>query len=402
MIPAHSALWDQLTGPQQCDMRQVARAFAADTGSDGAVIQISDGMALTVLGAWPGDEHAEARLVVPVGNGVTGLVARNGHAMRLGADSPRGILLRRLLGIEDGGEVARLCIPTRGVGGRILGVVGLHRSVERPYTDEETTALEPYADLLGLRMQVGELSTLVDVHRNDRDRLMVEAVSAQEAERRRIASDLHDGVATALASMSFHLSAAELSMSDAADGAADSEALAQAKAQIETARRLADLAYGQTRAAITGLHSLVLDDLGLVAAVESWIEMVHGARVVLVADPAEEFEGVAEHLSATLFRMIQESVSNATRHAQATTVTVRLERRGALVVLRVSDDGVGFDVRQAPARRDRDSSEGHYGLSSLAERAALVGATLRIDSAPGQGTTVIVELPLIEAPPPTG
>src|SRR5690606_22425281 len=87
----------------------------------------------------------------------------------------------------------------------------------------------------------------------------------QEDERRRIAFDLHDGVTTVLASMAFHLNAADLAVRDLPHAQA-------ARAQIAAAQQLADLAYHQTRSAISGLHSLVLDDLGLVAALESLIQ----------------------------------------------------------------------------------------------------------------------------------
>ena len=405
-----SPLWQMLATPVAFDLGALARAFAEQTRSTGAVIQLSDGTQLTVGGAYPPDPAAQAALVVTVGQGVTGLVARNGHGMRLGADAPRNPIHRHLLGLDDGGAVARLCVPARGLGGQILGVVGVHRSVDEPYTDDDLTGLQPCADLLGLRLQVMDLRNAVDAHRDDRDRLIAQAISAQEPERRRIASDLHDGVTTALASMSFHLNAAELSLTAAeaecATSRADGTRLAQALSQIGVARTLADRAYTQTRAAITGLHSLVLDDLGLVAALESLAETVPDAVMETVCDPAEEFADLPDHAAAALFRIAQESTSNAIRHGHASLVTVSLRRVGEDVVLGISDDGVGFDVRQDPTDRAAaraDGTEGaHFGLSSIAERCALVGASLRIESMPGHGTTVIVELPVVHAPEPTG
>jgi signal transduction histidine kinase len=251
----------------------------------------------------------------------------------------------------------------------------------------------------------------VDEHRSDRDRLIAQAISAQENERRRIAFDLHDGVTTALASMSFHLSAAELSLSAHSHGRELSGDLGQAQVQIASARRLADLAYNQTRAAITGLHSLVLDDLGLVAAIESLAQTVPEIEVEFLADDASLFADVPDHAAAALFRIAQESIGNAVKHAKAERVVVSLRRVGDAVVLGTADDGVGFDLRdQLEGRtglggrssdREDGSQAGHYGLSSIAERAALIGASLRIETMPGRGTTVIVELPLpgVDSPP---
>lgn len=405
-----SPLWQLLASPVAVDLGALAKAFAEQTRSSGAVIQLSDGKTLTVGGVFPPDPAAQAALLVAVGQGVTGLVARNGHGMRLGSDAPRNPVHRHLLGLDDGGSVARLCVPARGLGGQILGVVGVHRSVDEPYTDEDLTGLQPCADLLGLRLQVMDLRTAVDAHRDDRDRLIAQAISAQESERRRIASDLHDGVTTALASMSFHLNAADLSLAAAEAECAtprpDGTRLAQARSQIGVARTLADRAYTQTRAAITGLHSLVLDDLGLVAALESLAETAPDAVMEAVCDPAESFTDLPDHAAAALFRIAQESTSNAIRHGHASIVTVTLRRVGDDVVLGISDDGVGFDVRQSPTDRTAaraDGTEGaHFGLSSIAERCALLGASLRIDSMPGRGTTVIVSLPVVHSPEPTG
>ena len=404
-----SELWQMLATPVAFDLEALAQAFAEETRSAGAVIQLSDGAQLTVGGLYPPDPAAQAALVVMIGQGVTGLVARNGHGMRLGADRPRSPVHRHVLGLDQGGSVARLCVPARGLGGQILGVVGVHRSVDDPYTDAELTSLQPCADLLGLRLQVMGLRDAVDAHRDDRDRLIAQAISAQEAERRRIASDLHDGVTTAIASMSFHLNAAELSI-EAAEAQRDESShdttLAQARSQIGVARALADRAYTQTRAAITGLHSLVLDDLGLVAALESLAETAPEAVMETVCDAQEEFDDLPDHAAAALFRIAQESTSNAIRHGHASRVTVSLRRVGGGVVLGISDDGVGFDVRPDPTGRAAARAAGtegaHFGLSSIAERCALVGASLRIESMPGQGTTVIVDLPVVLAPDTTG
>ena len=404
-----SQLWQMLATPVALDLGALAQAFAEQTRSTGAVIQLSDGAQLTVGGLYPPDPAAQAALVVLIGQGVTGLVARNGHGMRLGADRPRSPVHRHVLGLDHGGSVARLCVPARGLGGQILGVVGVHRGVDDPYTDAELTSLQPCADLLGLRLQVMGLRDAVDAHRDDRDRLIAQAISAQEAERRRIASDLHDGVTTAIASMSFHLNAAELSIEAAealCDEASEGARLAQARSQIGVARTLADRAYTQTRAAITGLHSLVLDDLGLVAALESLAETAPEAVMDTVCDPPEEFADLPDHAAAALFRIAQESTSNAIRHGHASRVTVSLRRVGGGVVLGISDDGVGFDVRPDPTGRAAARAAGtegaHFGLSSIAERCALVGASLRIESMPGRGTTVIVDLPVVDAPDTTG
>ena len=390
--------------PQEVDLAQVCRAFAECADAAGAIVFGSDGEELTVAAAFPGDRRAQAALSLPVGFGVTGLVARNGQPVLLDDDSPRNPAYRALLRLGPSGHVARMCLPARGGDGSTSGVVAVHREPERPFSRDDLDRLQPWVDLLGLWLQNRQLLAAVHDHRSDRDQLIAQAISAQEAERRRIAFDLHDGVTTALASMSFHLSAAELTLSEPESEAGDPTA--RARAEIAAATALANLAYAQTRAAISGLHSLVLDDLGLVAALESLTQTAPQLDVEFRADPAEAFSDVPDHCAAALYRIAQEALSNTVRHARASRAVLSLRRVSDLVVLGVTDDGVGFDLKQKQDERavidEPAGVAGHFGLSSIAERCALVGASLRIESMPGHGTAVIVELPLSSSAPETG
>jgi signal transduction histidine kinase len=371
--------------------------------ADGVLLFASDGQELTVADIWPPDPAA-ATLSMPVGFGVTGLVARNGTPVVLESDSPRNALHRQLLGLEPRQTVARMCLPLRGLEDRIVGVLAAHRSPRFPFGPDDLALAAPYAAALGLRLHAEQLWLAVNRHRTERDRLINQAISAQEAERRRIAFDLHDGVTTALASMSFHLSAADLIVSelaarDLADGAPPEKELERARAELVSARELADLAYHQTRAAISGLHSLVLDDLGLVAAMESLVQMAAsgegGPSIDLLVDPAATLDDIPDHAAAALYRIAQEALANAVRHAEAERVVLSLRRVGDSIVLGCADDGKGFDPAERRTARagDADGAQ-HFGLSSIAERCALIEASLRIESVPEQGTTLLVELPL--------
>lgn len=370
--------------------------------ADGVLLFACDGRELTVAEIWPTRPGA-AELTLPVGFGVTGLVARNGAAVLLESDSPRNPLHRRLLGLESGQTVARMCMPLRGLGERIVGVLAAHRRPGTPFDDDDLAAAAPYAAMLGLRLHAEELWRTVHRHRTERDRLIEQAISAQEAERRRIAFDLHDGVTTAIASMSFHLSAADLSMSglameEPAVEPGTAEALGRARAELASARELADLAYHQTRVAISGLHSLVLDDLGLVAALESLVQTAtagDGPAIDLVVDPGVALDTVPDHAAAALYRIAQEALGNAVRHAKAGRIVLSLRRVGDSVVLGCADDGKGFDPAERHAARAGGADRvQHFGLSSIAERCALIEASLRIESKPERGTTLLVELPV--------
>ncbi|WP_238164035.1 GAF domain-containing sensor histidine kinase [Kribbella pittospori] len=374
-----------------------AAELASLLRADGVLLLASDGRELTVADLWPPHPSA-GTLSMPVGFGVTGQVARNGTPVVLASDSPRNALHRQLLQLEPRQTVARLILPLRGLEDRIVGVLAAHRSPRLPFGPDDLVLAEPYAAVLGLRLHAEQLWLAVNRHRTERDRLIKQAISAQEAERRRIAFDLHDGVTTALASMAFHLSAADLTVSELKAGIPAKQELERARAELVSARELADLAYHQTRAAISGLHSLVLDDLGLVAAMESLVQTAASGEespsIDLLVDPSAALDVIPDHVAAALYRIAQEALANAVKHAEADRVVLSLRRVGDSIVFGCADDGKGFDPaeRRTARARDVDGAQ-HFGLSSIAERCALIEASLRIESVPDRGTTVLVELP---------
>ncbi len=367
----------------------------------GVLLFVLEDQNLTVADIWPAHPDAD-RVSLPIGFGVAGLVARNGKPVRLQSDSPRTELLRKVMGLETSHQaVARMCLPLLGLEDRLVGVLAAHRSPHRPFSEADMAAAERFGPVLGLRLHARQLWRAVHRHRTERDQLIRQAVSAQEAERRRIAFDLHDGVTTALASMSFHLSAADLTVSELASRADSddrAQSLERARAELVNARQLADLAYNQTRAAISGLHSLVLDDLGLVAAIESLVQTAtrddeDGPSIEVHVDPAVVTEDIPDHAAAALYRIAQETLANAVKHADAQRIVMSLRRVDDSIVFGCTDDGKGFDPQEARTARAADEVQ-HFGLSSIAERCAIIEASLRVESVPGRGTTILVDLPL--------
>lgn len=388
-----SELHNLLLGSADLDLSAVAGFLTEALDADGTLVLLidRDGRQLVVGATHPPGGDAEAALRIPVGFGVTGLVALNGHAVTLVDDSPRNTAHRRLLGLTPGQTVSRICVPTHGLAGTILGVMSVYRGNTAPFSGEDLRHAQRYADLVGLRLHAQGLQGDVEEHQSQRDRLIVQAISAQEAERRQIAGDLHDGVTQALASLAFHLSAADVGLSAVDDlDASSTEALIQ----VQEARRLARLAYDETRAAVSGLHSMLLEDLGLFAALESLSQTVPQLVIEFRADPVEHLGDVPDHCAAVLYRIAQEAINNIVKHAEARHAVLSLRRVGPAIVLGVTDDGVGFD---AAAVRSSDANEPrgeHFGLASIAERCALIGATLRIDSVASRGTALFIEVPV--------
>lgn len=390
---------DLLLAPGDLDLPAVARLFTSTFDADGSIVFVVDvvGRDLYVGAADPPGGAAEKALRIPVGYGVAGLVAQNAHAVILVCDSPRNSVHRQLMGIGPDQGVSRMCFPARGLGSTTVAVVSVHRHRPVPFSDAELVRAQRIADLVGLRLHAQGLLGAAREHQSQRDRLIAQAISAQEAERRRIAGDLHDSVTQTVASLAFHLSAAEVGLGAPEEDRSVDDALAQ----ILEAHRLAVLVYDETRAAISGLHSLILDDLGLVAALESLTQRVPQLDIEFRGESAERIGDVPEHCAAVLYRIAQEMINNAVKHAEAQRAVLSLRRVGGEVVLSITDDGIGFDLSSVRSIEAESPGE-HYGLSSIAERCALIGARLRIDSVEGRGTAVIVELPLEQNQPLLG
>ena len=211
----------------------------------------------------------------------------------------------------------------------------------------------------------------------EREALLRRAVEASADERRRIAAELHDGVVQDLAGISYSLSAA-----------------AQAEPSATTRGTLAAAAAG-TRGAMRRLRSLLVEihppnlrASGLEAALDDAAARLraHGVDVVLDLGPGIELSDEDERL---VYRAAAESLRNVERHARATHVAVALRSTAAGVELQVADDGVGSTAEE----RRRRAENGHVGLSLLEELASSSGGALALRSAPGDGTTVTLELP---------
>ena len=156
---------------------------------------------------------------------------------------------------------------------------------------------------------------------------------------------------------------------------------------VEDMSGLLDQMFKVTRQVVTSLRPAALD-AGLVAALE-WLAQDVGQRAGLPCRVEAGGQDLAlpEALSAVVFRLVQESLTNAARHAQATQVTITLRHLGGVLHLRVQDNGRGFDAQASCGQTSG------YGLLSMRERVLSLGGVMRIDSAIGRGTTVVIEVP---------
>ena len=199
------------------------------------------------------------------------------------------------------------------------------------------------------------------------------------SERNRLALELHDAVTQKLFSLNLAAESAATLL------ARDAEA---ARTQLERVRALSREALDELRSLILGLRPADLEHDGLEGALRKEVAMVSRVHGIEVRLSARSVPGPDAPRDAQVLRIANEAVHNAVRHAAASHVTVELRGDGhMLLALEVSDDGHGFDPGD-PELRSR-----HLGLTSMEERAAELGGRLAISSAPGDGTTVRLELP---------
>jgi signal transduction histidine kinase len=214
----------------------------------------------------------------------------------------------------------------------------------------------------------------------DLQRLSMKLLTAQEEERRVIARELHDEIGQALTAIKVELAVAQRTI----------EGAGVSTHALDDARSISEGALHAVRDLSRLLHPAMLDDLGLPAAVESYLNGFgkrHGLRVDLLQEGMEQ--RLAPQTETAAFRIVQEALTNIARHARASSCRVYLQRLTGTLLVTVEDDGVGFD----PDSTDRTTPAAGLGLIGIRERVSRLGGTLRLESAPGRGTTLTVELP---------
>lgn len=261
-----------------------------------------------------------------------------------------------------------------------------------PQKSESTPwLLAGYDDALRMPIRKAELTARLQAFLHLREQsqeargLTRQVVLAQEAERKRLSRELHDEIGQALTAVNFNLQAFQHVVSDPAVAAHLQDSLNIIEGTLQQVRDLA-----------LDLHPSILDDLGLVAALQWYIERQAertDLTIELTADPQEV--NLPEDLKTTCFRITQEAFTNILRHARAKTVQVELRQTATSMELVIRDDGIGFDV---VAARKRAAQGASLGLLGMQERVLLLKGQLQIKSARGHGT----EIRAIFPPAPIG
>ncbi len=213
----------------------------------------------------------------------------------------------------------------------------------------------------------------------EKQQIGLKIIEAQEKERKRISREIHDGPAQSLANILIRSEIVDLAFRDG-----DTE---QALTEMKSIRESIRQALREVRRIIYDLRPMALDDLGLFPTIKKHISSISEYNNIDIDLALHGDERRLDpHYEVAVFRIIQEGLQNAIKHAKASRIIVRLEIRDNLIALNIEDDGIGFD----PENINKKDS---YGLIGMKERVDLLDGELTIKSEPNRGTKIVVKLP---------
>jgi signal transduction histidine kinase len=338
---------------------EIGRLFGARAAA--TVRYVDDPGAAEIVGGWERDGRFDAPMGVrlPFQGGAIARVAQTGRAARIDLDTEPPDLQEHMIAAGVSCGVAAPIV----VSGRLWGATSISINGPERFPPNVEARLEKFTSLVAVALANAEAREQLTASR-------ARIVQAGDAERRRLERNLHDGAQQRLVSLALRLRVAESRLAD--DPAAAAGLIAEASDELA-------LGLDELRELARGIHPAILTDHGLTPAVEAL-----AARATLPVDVSGlPPERLSEPIEAAAFYVVSESLTNVAKYASASRAQVDLVRDNGLLVVEVSDDGVG----------GADADKGS-GLRGLSDRVEALGGRLRVSSEPGRGTTVRAELPV--------
>jgi len=265
---------------------------------------------------------------------------------------------------------------------KVVGVVNIGSRTPRVFSEQEVQLLTSLGHQLGIAVENAQLYQELQSKEQMREQLLRRIISAQEDERQRVARELHDVTSQALATLGVGLEVIATPQSD----------VSEREAQMDGIKSLLSATSRDVHRLIYDLRPSLLDDLGLSAAIRSYAHnSLDAAGVEVHVEVAGQEKRLPPEVEIALFRIFQEAIANIARHAHAESAYISLEFKEKSVAVEIEDDGTGFD-------HSHDFTAGAggkgVGLLGMRERAELLDGTIVIDTRPGGGTRVSVEIPV--------
>lgn len=310
---------------------------------------------------------------IPGKRGVLGLALQQAEPV-FASDAQRDPELRYFVAFQDSRSI--LCVPLRA-GFENYGVLVFGSTLPNAFSEEHVELLTAIASQATIALQN---ATLYQNLLEEKERI----IEVEEDARKQLSRDLHDGPTQSVAAIAMRINYIRRLLEREPD---------QVAMELQKVEDLARRTSKEIRHMLFTLRPLVLETQGLVPALRELakkMEETHNQRVIL-----EVQEGVEQYIDtndqSVIFNIVDEAVNNARKHAVAECIWVRLARKEDYLLLEVEDNGVGFDVGEVDANYDQ---RGSLGMINLRERTELLDGTLRIESAEGKGTKIVVIAPI--------
>ena len=353
-----------------------ARTLAAPYSAIWAMLPGHAGLALHEGSGWP----AETSAVIATTQSSLGWAMLQFSPV-LTIDWPRETRLEQPHLLREHGVISSLivCIPGAGCA---FGSLSVDATSRRTFSGEEVLFLQAAAAMLALAIERTQTNQKEQQARERTQQIEQQLVAAAQKqavleERQRLARDLHDAVTQALYGVTLHAEVARRLLA-----AGD---VANATGYLRALQEAAQEALDEMRLLIFELRPPILEQAGLVAALQARLSAVEGRANVETQLTIDGVETLPAAIEQALYRITQEALNNALKHARAKHIVVQLSSTGSRVMLEIADDGIGFDPAIA-------GQNGGMGLCGIEERVRHLGGVLSIQSAPGAGSRLQVEL----------
>lgn len=307
-----------------------------------------------------------------------------GNTPTIVADWPTETRFERPTALRDQGVISSVAVAIPGPA-QPFGSLSVDVTASRMFSDEEIDFLRSVANVLALAIDRFQSDQAITQQVDERTRAFEQQLVAAAhdtavlEERQRLARDLHDSVTQSLYSVTLHAQGARRLLAAGELGLA-ADAL---RGLQETAQEALD----EMRLLLFELRPPILEQVGLIAALQARLNAVEGRANLQTKLIADEVDNLPPAVEQALYRIAQEALNNALKHARAQRIVIQIQQAPGCVVLDISDDGVGFEPAAA-------NTAGGLGLRGIAERVAQLGGRVDVQSAPGKGTQLRVEAKL--------
>jgi len=298
---------------------------------------------------------------------------------------PQSISVNSFMAGGSGNVLGRLrslhLLPLRAKG-EFTGVIALGRNGITHFADEERDLLTAIGNEAAMAI---ENTRLYDNLRYDEEihrELLQRVITAQEDERRRVAIELHDGIVQNIVSALFRLQLCSARLGDASE---------EVRSALSESQEIVNESVIEIRRIIAGLRPTMLDDLGLVVALERYIQslQMETKLSIKIEVKGDDTPALSPEAETTIFRIAQEGLNNIIKHSDCSNAVLSIGLENGHLLLVIQDDGAGFDLLGLQKR-----STHSFGLVGMRERAQTLGGLLEVDSSPGEGATITARFPL--------